>query len=148
MGAIAAEFQWELSFLEQKQQACLFLFFVGDIAKKHMMSARRVPRACLLCKAFRSSYIELFYVSVHWDQWKLKWECWSGKIQYLYFKIHHRQGSSYPPLLSRIYALYPVLGRKLWRSLRHIEFLKYIGGSNFLSQRDLVLCFVTTVLLE
>ena len=29
MGAIAAEFQWELSFLEQKQQACLFLFFVG-----------------------------------------------------------------------------------------------------------------------
>ena len=65
MEAIAAEFQWELSFLEQKQQACLFLFFVGEIAKKHMMSARRVPRACLLCRAFRSSYIELFYVSVH-----------------------------------------------------------------------------------
>ena len=39
MGAIAAEFQWEPSFLEQKQQACLFLFFVGGIAKKHMMSA-------------------------------------------------------------------------------------------------------------
>ena len=31
MGANAAEFQWEPSFLEQKQQACLFLFWVFDI---------------------------------------------------------------------------------------------------------------------
>ena len=31
MGANAAEFQWEPSFVEQKQQACLFLFWVFDI---------------------------------------------------------------------------------------------------------------------
>ena len=34
MGANAAEFQWEPSFVEQKQQACLFSFSVGDVAKE------------------------------------------------------------------------------------------------------------------
>mgnify|MGYP007071505594 CR=1 FL=1 len=75
MGANAAEFQWEPSFVEQKQQACLFSFSVGDIAKEAHVFVQASPRACLLCKAYRSSYIELFCVSVHWDQSKLKWEC-------------------------------------------------------------------------
>jgi len=75
MGANAAEFQWEPSFVEQKQQACLFSFSVGDIAKEAHVFCASEPRACLLCKAYRSSYIELFCVSVHWDQSKLKWEC-------------------------------------------------------------------------
>ena len=65
MGAYAAEFQWEPSFVEQKQQACLFSFSVGDVAKEAHVSCKRVDRACLLCKASRSSYIELFCVSVH-----------------------------------------------------------------------------------
>ena len=60
MGAIAAEFQWELSFLEQKQQACLFLFFVGASQRgtcgsahvdfpEHAFCARLSDRAILDC---------------------------------------------------------------------------------------------------
>ena len=43
MGANAAEFQWEPSFVEQKQQACLFSFSVGDIAKEAHVLCKRVP---------------------------------------------------------------------------------------------------------
>ena len=44
MGAYAAEFQWEPSFVEQKQQACLFSFSVGDIAKEaHVFRASESP---------------------------------------------------------------------------------------------------------
>ena len=42
MGAKAAEFQWEPSFLEQKQQACIFLvwvFDIGDIMHKKCESS-------------------------------------------------------------------------------------------------------------
>ena len=61
MGANAAEFQWEPSFVEQKQQACLFSFSVGDIAKEahvyfrasesngHVFYARLPDRAILNC---------------------------------------------------------------------------------------------------
>ena len=51
------------------------------------------------------------------------------------------KGSRTTPLQGRVCALYPVLGRKLWRSLRHMELLKYIGGSIFLVREILVSCF-------
>ena len=51
------------------------------------------------------------------------------------------RGSRTTPLQGRVCALYPVLGRKLWRSLRHMELLKYIGGSIFLVREILVSCF-------
>ena len=42
------------------------------------------------------------------------------------------------PLQGRVCTLHPVLGRKLWRSLRHRELLKYVCSESFLSQRNLV----------
>ena len=60
MGANAAEFQWEPSFLEHMQQACLILFWVFDIedimhkevrieSPRHAFYARLPDRAILNC---------------------------------------------------------------------------------------------------
>ena len=59
MGAIAAEFQWELSFLEQKQQACLFLFFVGASQRGTCGSAQSSSPSMPFVQGFQ---IELYWI--------------------------------------------------------------------------------------
>ena len=136
MGAIAAEFQWELSFLEQKQQACLFLFFVGASRIGTCGSAQSSSPSMPFVQGFQ---IELYWIvlcecplrSMETQMGVLIWENPVFILQDASLARGHNW-FSYPRLLSRVCTLYPVLGRKLWRSLRHIEFLKYIDGSNFL----------------
>ena len=57
MGANAAEFQWEPSFVEQMQQACLFSFSVGDIAKEANVLCKSSPLRMLFIQGFQ---IELY----------------------------------------------------------------------------------------
>jgi len=60
MGANAAEFQWEPSFVEQKQQACLFSFSVGDIAKEARVSCKRVSRHAFCVKLTDRAVLNCF----------------------------------------------------------------------------------------
>ena len=151
---VDAGFQWELM-----QQSFNGTRVFWNRSRRHVYFCFGFLTSKILCtKKCESSppgmpFMQSFQIELYWIVlcecplrsietqmrmliWKKSSFCASGCTLAKGYK-----GSRTTPMQGGVCALYPVLGRKLWRSLRHMELLKYIGGSIFLVREILVSCF-------